>query len=189
MQYTKSLSNETRLIFINQLKILNLLENTTDYNNDIEALELGIVSHYPFEYCLSPEMSKTDFAQLTNILEMFCIIYESFDQLNNKEKKQIPDRYQHILQFNGFDDHLRDSSPEGASEYTEFLVTKKGRFTTLKNFKTGKLISKFYLGAPVWDRYCKMLEVYNNIKSTKKLDSRVHLSLDELTQIASIFQV
>lgn len=181
----KGLLNESALstgekIIISMLKdISSKVKANTDIDPDfvMDAISNGHMWALRFEYpgiFVSEPVSEKIVDEVVHILNMWSIIYRSYEALKDEEKKYILDNCEYIdgkPNFIGFD--VSNETQHYSVAY--FLINKMGRFT---EFKNNLLNSHMYM----LSRYRKMLNIFLPIRN--KLCGG-NLSKEEILKIIS----
>lgn len=141
------LTDQERIILINQNKILALLDegNADGYRKVITVLERGLVTEYEEVLYLEPPMSETDCREVLDILAMFNALHYSYDRLEDKGGIDALK-----IRFVGF-----DGNNEGRQlGYARYLIEQDDRYTHLVE---GRDLDSH---GPFMDEYRDMLERY-----------------------------
>jgi uncharacterized protein len=164
------LDEKSRLILINQYKILNKLDNTDEYNNWIEILEKGYENRYiDILLQLSGPVDKTITDFVCDVLDMFRDI--NAYKLDNPNDIEL-DKH-HYSVFAGFDQ--RDDAQY--FYYADFLINKEDRWKEFKNIQLNSHSSNVNI-------YSRMIEIWNKYKSpTLKLTK---IQINEILSVVYI---
>lgn len=154
------ISDTERVILLNQYKILEKLDsdNKEEYQNLQEVLENGyeLEYRYKFSYILDSKMSESDCEFVQNILYLYDMLNNSYEQLEDKTDIDLKD-----LKFKGFDGN-NESQYMG---YLKYLVEVDGKYTYL--FDKDKKKRYYNTHCQVIPRYESMLERFEDIKTSK----------------------
>ncbi|CUB24276.1 hypothetical protein BN2127_JRS3_03780 [Bacillus safensis] len=99
LRFTK----EQRAILINQFEILKRLDNNNekDYDHNIEVLFNGYSTFYKKIFGdIEDEFPEEITRKVYDVLDMFRVLYSSYEQLTSEEKKEIDEK---DVLFKGFD--------------------------------------------------------------------------------------
>ena len=140
------LTDQERIILINQNRILALLDKTNadQYRKVITVLEKGLEAEYEGMYLEDP-MSEADCKEVLDILAMFNALHYSYDSLEDKSGIE-----EAAVKFVGF-----DGQNEGRQlGYARYLIEQDNRYT---HPVEGEDLDSH---CPVIDDYREMLERY-----------------------------
>lgn len=150
---TYDFSPEQRLLLLNQYRILQLLDDDSDYwGNLATAVEFGYEMDYdgtrsvPFA---EETLPRKDCLEVRKIVDMFMLMQGFFDQLEEDEREGLSEE---DLVFRGFSEHQETKR----WAYARFLVEEvKGIFRDVGVGPMG-----YGSGPPMLDRYRSMLKVW-----------------------------
>lgn len=165
------LSRNERLMFINQLLILEKLDsgNTQYYEIKRKALEEGYELHYEelFEG-IYDGLSADKCKEVLSILDMYRAITWSY--MREYDTKVVKEER---IKFKGFD----GNSEAAHAGYCRYFVNDLNRFEELTY---GKKLPDFNSHAPMLDVYKRQLVVW---KGLGEMHERMHLSMEQIDQI------
>jgi uncharacterized protein YfbU (UPF0304 family) len=157
-----TINNTNRLILRNQEQLLSMSDALDDderawHRKNVRILESGFTSEYHDVFCpLHPEIPYKRTVELFDILDMFRVLRNSYERLNDEEKTAVEER---DISFRGFD--YSSSEETALPGYVDYLFEDK-RYGELK-----EPLARFSDGGnshmPVIDVYRRMLRCFKQV--------------------------
>lgn len=170
-----NLDIKERLFLSNQFRILEKLypDESDYYARNRIAIEDGYELHYDWltEH-ISKGLSKEECSFVIDVLDLYTILYRSYNNLNTPPKEVKPDQ----LIFPGFDGNHETKY----MSYTRYFIDDLGRFDHIKTSTNGYYNSH----SPKVDQYKKMVEIWTNMPTNKRYD----LSGNKISEIVNYWK-
>lgn len=149
-----------------------------------KVLERGYVEHYNSEFDeIEPELSRQESNFVIDVLSMFLLLGDSYEQLSDYEKKELGGQARRRTYFLGFD--ANDRRESRLLGFARYLIEDTDDWEPLaRYFDQDHGYGNSHM--PTYALYQRMLEEFDPIYKTK-LRGGVgrHLTLEELQRVLS----